>query len=107
MVANSVHRHDQSMDLGIYDSDTALRPDWNKAALRHASNTSVVVFVEEHSLEVLAVHLAKLGANITCQTLRENVRTNQLVTNDTTPHVYGEAMLVVAFDSSMRIITVP
>ena len=23
VVANSVHRHDQSIDLGIYDSDTA------------------------------------------------------------------------------------
>jgi len=23
MVANSVHRHDQSIGLGIYDSDTA------------------------------------------------------------------------------------
>jgi len=25
MVANSVHRHDQSIDWGIYDSDTALQ----------------------------------------------------------------------------------
>jgi hypothetical protein len=25
VVANSVHRHDQSIDLGIYDSDTALQ----------------------------------------------------------------------------------
>jgi hypothetical protein len=39
--------------------------------------------------------------------LRENVRTNELVTNDTTPHVYGKAMLVVAFDTSMWIITTP
>jgi hypothetical protein len=29
-----------------------------------------------------------------------------LATNDTTPHVYGKAMLVVAFDSSMWIITI-
>jgi len=65
------------------------------------------MFVKEHSLRVLAVHLAKFGLNITCQTLRENVRTNQLVTNDTTPHVYRKAMLVVAFDSSMRIIMIP
>jgi len=27
VVANSVYRQDQSIDLGIYDSDTALRPD--------------------------------------------------------------------------------
>ena len=52
-----MHRHDQSIDLGIYDSDTAVRPDCNEAALRHAGNTSAVVFVEEHSLRVLAVHL--------------------------------------------------
>ena len=31
----------------------------NEAVLRHAGNTSVVVFVEEHSLRMLAVHLAK------------------------------------------------
>jgi len=59
VVANSVHRHDQSIGLGIYYSDTALQPDWNEAALHHAGNTSVVVFIEEHSLRVLAVHLAK------------------------------------------------
>ena len=39
VVANSVHRHDQSIDLGIYASDTAWRPDWNGAALRHAGGT--------------------------------------------------------------------
>jgi len=27
VVGNFVHRHDQSIDLGIYDSDTVLRPD--------------------------------------------------------------------------------
>jgi hypothetical protein len=58
-VANSVYRHNQSIDLEIYDSDTALRPDSNGAALRHVGNTSVVVFVEEHTLRVLAVCLAK------------------------------------------------
>jgi len=45
VVANSMHLHDQSIDLGIYDSDTALRPDWNEAALRHAGHISIVVFV--------------------------------------------------------------
>jgi len=67
VVANSVHRHDQSIDLGIYDSDTALRPDWNEAALHHAGNTAVV-FVEEHSVRVLAVRMEKGGVNITWQT---------------------------------------
>jgi hypothetical protein len=56
MVANSVHRHDQSIGLGVYDSDTALRPDRNEAALRRAGSTTVAVFVEEHSL---AVYLTK------------------------------------------------
>jgi len=59
MVANSVHRHDQSIDSGICDSDTALRRDLNEVALRHAGNTSAVMFVEEHFLRVLAVHLAR------------------------------------------------
>jgi len=60
VVANSVHRHDQSSDLGIYYSNAALRPDWNEAALRHAGNTSVVAFIEENSLIVLEIHLAKI-----------------------------------------------
>jgi len=46
LVANSVHRHDQSIDLKIYDLDTALRCDWNEAALRHAGNIFVLMFVE-------------------------------------------------------------
>jgi len=48
-----------------------------------------------------------VGVNIPCQRLRENVRTSQLVTNDTTSHFYGRAMMVVAFDSTMRIIKFP
>jgi hypothetical protein len=51
--------------------------------------------------------LQKVGINSTCQTLWEDVRTNESVTNETTPHAYGKAMLVVAFDSSMWIITTP
>ena len=45
--------------FGNINSDTAWRPDWNEVALRHDGSTSVVVFVEEHSLSVLAVHHAK------------------------------------------------
>ena len=59
VVTNSVNRHDQSISLGICDSDTAWRPDCNEAALRHAGSTSVVMFLEKHSLRVLAVHLAQ------------------------------------------------
>jgi len=33
--------------------------------------------------------------------------TDQSVTNDTTPHIYRKAVLVVAFNSSMRIIAIP
>jgi len=68
------------------------------------------VFVEERSLRMLAVRqfvCKKIGLNITCQTLRESVQTNELVTNYITPHVYGKEMLVIAFDSSMWIITIP
>jgi hypothetical protein len=73
------------------------------------------VFVEERSVRVLAVRLQVVGVTVTCQTLRENVRTDELVTSnttphhtsDTTPHVYGNEMLVIAFDSSMWIITIP
>jgi len=56
-------------------------------AFRHAGSTSEVVFVEKLSLKVLAVHVAKHSVNITCRTLLENVRTNELVTNDITPLV--------------------
>jgi len=59
VVANSVHRQDQTINLGIYESDNALQPDQNEAVLCHAGNTSVIVFVEEHSLRVLVVHLPK------------------------------------------------
>jgi len=59
MVANSVHRYDQSINLGISDSDTA----YDMTEMRWCSImlviTSVVMFVEEHSLRVLAVLLAK------------------------------------------------
>jgi hypothetical protein len=40
VVANSVYHHDQSIGFRIYDSDTAWRPDWNEAALRHAGSMS-------------------------------------------------------------------
>jgi len=69
LVANSVHRHDQSIGLGIYDSDTASRPDWNEVALRRAFSTYDVVFAEERSLSMLAVCLQNVGLNITYQTL--------------------------------------
>jgi hypothetical protein len=40
--------------------------------------------------------LQEVGLIITCQTLWENVQTIELVTNDTTTHVYGKVMLGVS-----------
>ena len=51
--------------------------------------------------------MQNVGVNIPCHTLRENVRASQLVSTDTTSHVSGRAMMVVAFDSTMRIIKFP
>jgi hypothetical protein len=39
--------------------------------------------------------------NIAYQMLREDVLFSELVTNDTTPHVYRKVMLVVTFDCLM------
>jgi len=50
VVANSVYRHDQSIGLGIYDSDTARRPDSIEVAPLHAGSIFVIVSVQEHSL---------------------------------------------------------
>jgi hypothetical protein len=50
--------------------------------------------------------LQEVDINITCQKLQENVQTNDLVTIDTTPNIYDKELLVVAFDSSMWIITI-
>ena len=59
VVANSMYLHDQSIDLRICDSDTALQPDWNEVTLLQVDNIFVVVFVEEYSSRVPAVYLAK------------------------------------------------
>jgi len=48
VVANSLHRHDQSMDLGIYDSDNALQENriyWILIILMELSKaTTKIVF---------------------------------------------------------------
>ena len=51
--------------------------------------------------------MQKIVVNITRRMLRENVRSNELVTNGTIPDADWKAMLVVAFDSSLWIITIP
>ena len=107
LVANSVNHHDQSIDLGIHDSNTALCPDWDEAVFRHAGNTYVIMFVEEHSLRLLAGHLSKSWCKYYLSDIAEKCMYHQLVTNGTTPRFYGKVMLVVAFDSSMKIIMIP
>jgi len=104
VVAYSVYCHDQSIGLGIYDSDTAWQPAWNKMALCHAGSTSVIVFVEEHSLRVLAVHLAKSWCKYHLSDVAGKC-TDQW--HHTTLDIYGKEMLEVAFNSSMCIIVIP
>ena len=60
------------------------------------------MFVDEHTLRVLVVHLAKRWHKYRLSDAGKYK--DPSVTNDTTPHIYRKAMLVVAFDSSMRII---
>jgi hypothetical protein len=66
------------------------------------------VFVEEHSIRALTVHLAKSW----CKYHPSDVAGKMygpmsLVTNGTLPHADGKAMLVAAFDSCMWIIGIP
>jgi hypothetical protein len=53
----------------------------------------------------LAIMLQNVGS-IACQVLREDVWFSELVTNDTTPHVYRKVMLVVTFDRFVWIIMI-
>jgi len=107
IVANSVHHHNQSISVGIYDSDTAWQNDWNEVALRCVDGTCHHVCRGTFTKSAGSLSWQKVDINVTCQMLQEDVQTIELVTNDTTPHVYRKAMLVVAFDSSMWIIMVP
>lgn len=51
--------------------------------------------------------LQNVGLNYHPSDVAGNVRSNVLVTGDTTPHVYGKAMLVVTFGYSMWIVVIP
>ena len=65
------------------------------------------MFLEEHSLRVLlAFHVAKSWHKYHLSDVAGKSK-DQSVTNDITPDIYGKAMLVVAFNSSVRIITIP
>jgi hypothetical protein len=50
--------------------------------------------------------LQNVGVNIICQTLQENMRSNEQFPNDTTPHIDDKATVVFTFNCSMCIITV-
>jgi hypothetical protein len=50
--------------------------------------------------------LKKVGVNIICQTLQENMQSNEQFPNDTTPHVDEKATFVFTFYCSLCIITV-
>ena len=63
---------------------------------RHAGRTSVAVFVEEHSLTVPAINIAKRWRKYHLSDVAEKCTTNEF-TSDTTPHVYDKEMLIVAF----------
>jgi len=56
----------------------------------------------------LAIHVAKtVGINITYYILQVDTWSTQMVTSDTTPHVYGRVLLMVTFSSSKQITMIP
>jgi hypothetical protein len=59
-----------------------------------------LTFVEQR-WEAWQFVLQKAGINIACQTLRQYERSSEVITHDIALHVYGEAMLVGTFYSSM------
>jgi hypothetical protein len=74
--------------------------------------TGCPVMLLVHLMEVhmrgLAVHIAKTrGINITCYILQVDAWSTQMVTSDTTPHVYGRVLLMVAFSCSKWITMIP
>jgi len=50
--------------------------------------------------------LLTVGVNIISQTLQENMRSSELVTNDNTSHLDEKAIFVFTFNCSMFIITI-
>ena len=60
VVAYSIHRHDQSIGLGNFDSSTAWQPDWNDKAPRHALSASFCRVCRGTCQRVLAVHFGKV-----------------------------------------------
>jgi hypothetical protein len=51
--------------------------------LHHAVGASVIMFMEQHSLKMLAAQFAEASMNV----MWEYIWSNQLVTIDITPHV--------------------
>jgi hypothetical protein len=62
----------------------------------HAGSTSVIMFAEEDSLRGQAVNFAKIQHKSHYQNFLEDGRSKQLVTNDTSSHVYIKTNLKVS-----------
>ena len=76
VVANSVHRHDQSIDLGIMIQTLP----YDLTEMRRRSVMLVIhlssCLKRNIPLECWQFIMHNVGVNITCQTLRKYVRTN-------------------------------
>jgi len=74
--------------------------------LNDAGSTADLVLIGEHSLGRLVVHVAIRWHNYHQSDVAGDEWSNELVTNNTTPHIYVK-VVVVTFDCSMWIIIVP
>jgi hypothetical protein len=75
--------------------------------IHHAGSTSVITFAEEDSLRGQAVNFVKIQHKSHYQKLLEDGRSKQLVTNDTSSHVYIKTNLEVTLYCSMWIVMRP
>jgi len=74
--------------------------------LNDADSTADLVLIGEHSLRRLVVHVAKRWHNYHQSNVAGDEWSSELVTNDTTPHIYAN-VVVVTFSCSKWIIMVP
>jgi hypothetical protein len=65
--------------------------------IHHAGSTIVITFAEEDSLRGQAVNYAKVQHKSHHQRLLEDGQSKQLVTNDTSSHVYIKTNLEVTY----------
>jgi len=74
--------------------------------LNDAGSTADLVLIGGHSVRRLVVHVAKRWRNYHQSDVAGNEWSSELVTYDTTLHIYAK-VVVVTFNFSMWIITVP